>query len=233
VRTALLITLVSSLLPAAPISDLFNTGATGVDQTDLHWTVDGKQAYVTPTSQFPFPAWQVGTDAGWVSPQADYTASSDDADTTFIFATVFNLPAQFQSAYIIMQVATDNALEDVKLNGVSLNIAKSNVDLNRQSISAIVEGTGFSSGLGAPLSVLSGFRPGENKLEFHVRNSATNVLNEGNPTGMIAAFNSDVTRGNSDVSDSPEPASLVFFCLGLAFFGLVAAIRSNKHAVTR
>jgi hypothetical protein len=182
---------------------------------------------VTNPAQYPFPNWAASADAGWISPQADYTANSDNANTSFTFATFFTLPADFLSASIVMRLATDNALQDVRLNGVSIDFAKTAVVLpgNATPTNVILEGTGFSTGLGAPLSIVSGFQPGQNTLEFYVRNSATDVDNHGNPTGMIGAFNGEVTAPGGSEIDSPEPASLVLFAIGLAAFGSLAARR--------
>jgi hypothetical protein len=222
-RVALLITLASGLLSAAPIGDLYNTGIGGLDGVDLHWKIDGNKAYVTDTTRYPFPLWHNDTpNAGWVSPSEDYTTTSDPADTTFVFATVFTLPSHFHSAYILMQLATDNALLDVKLNGQSINWPQSDVVLpgNSAPTGVILDGTGFSFGLGDPIGITSGFLPGQNSLEFHVRNSVTTLTNEGNPAGMIASFTSDVS--------TPEPASFALLGIGLAFLGSAAAMRRNN-----
>jgi hypothetical protein len=123
-----------------------------------------------------------------------------------------------------MQIATDNGLEDVRLNGISVNFPRADVVLpgNSTPTSVIPEGTGFSSGLGEPIGIMSGFLPGQNSLEIYVRNSVTTPNNDGNPAGLIAAFTSDVS--------TPEPASFVLLGIGLTFLGSAAAVRQRKKA---
>jgi hypothetical protein len=145
---------------------------------------------------------------------------SDARDTTFIFSTTFNLPAHFHSASILMQAASDNALQDVTLNGVSLGYPTAMMVLfgNNVPTSVIAEGTGFTAGLGPTLSISAGLRPGLNTLNFLVRNSATTADNVGNPSGLMVAF-------TSDVIETPEPASLALFGGGLALLALLSGHR--------
>ena len=221
-RIVVLIALSAGSIAAAPITDLFNTGHSGLDGADQHWTVNGERAFVTDQSRYPFPLWNKSSTANWISPQSNYDGVSDANDTTFIFSTSFNLPATFDSASIQMQVATDNALQDVTLNGASLGYLTSMVVLfgNNLPTSVIAGGTGFTAGLGSSMNIASGFQPGPNTLSFYVRNSATTADNVGNPSCLMVVFTSDVV-------ESPEPASLGLFAGGLALIGLLKARLRN------
>ena len=217
-RALLLIALSTGLLSAAPIVNLFNTGQVDSNGVDGNWTVNGRQAFVTDQSRYPFPLWNKSSAASWISPQSNYDGVSDAADTTFIFSTTFNLPAHFKAASILMQVATDNGLQDVQLNGISLGYVPSPMILfgNNAPTSVIADGTGFAAGLGPNMTIATRFQPGPNTLSFYVRNSATTADNMGNPSGVMVAFTSDVV-------ESPEPASFVLFAGGLALIGLLSA----------
>jgi hypothetical protein len=221
-RSVLLIALAASSISAAPIADLFNTGHIGPGGTDQNWTVNGGKAFVTDQSRYPFPLWNKNGNASWISPQPNYDGGSDAADTTFIYSTSFTLPATFNSASIQMQVATDNALQDVTLNGVSLGYVTSMVVLfGDNSPTAVIAGaTGFTAGLGSSMNITAGLRPGLNTLNFYVRNSATDTGNTGNPSGAMVAFSSDV-----NTVQNPEPASLGLFAGGLTLIGLVKTRR--------
>jgi hypothetical protein len=217
-RIVLLIALGTGSIAAAPIVDLFNTGQSGPDGVDQNWTLNGGPAFVTDGSRYPFPLWTKNPAASWISPRSNYDGVSDAADTTFIFSTTFNLPAHFEVASILMQVATDNGLQDIQLNGISLGYTPAMMLLfgNSTPTRVIADGTGFTSGLGPKMTIATGFQPGPNTLKFYVRNSATTADNMGNPSGLIVAF-------TSDVIESPEPASLGLFAGGLALIGLLSA----------
>jgi len=219
-RIVLMIALAAGSVVASPIADLFSTGQNSVGDIDERWTINGGQAFVTDLSRYPFPLWEKSSSASWISPQPDYDSASDPADTTFKFSTTFDLPSNFESASILMRIASDNALQDVQLNGISLRyvVAMTILAGNSFRTAVITDGTGFTRGLGPSLSITHGFRPGLNTLEFYVRNSATTPDNIGNPSGMMVAFTSDV-----NVIDAPEPASLGLLGAGLALIGLLSA----------
>ena len=219
-RIVLLIALAAGSISAAPIANLFNTGHSGPDGADQNWMVDGGKAFVTDESRYPFPLWNGSGAASWISPRSSYDGVSDAPDTTFIFSTTFNLPAHFKTASILMQVATDNGLQDIELNGASLGYTPAMMVLfgNNAPMSVIADGTGFASGLGPAMNIATGLQPGLNTLKFHVRNSATTADNEGNPAGVMVAFTSNVV-------ENPEPASIVLFAGGLAMIGLLSARR--------
>jgi hypothetical protein len=67
---------------------------------------------------------------------------------------------------------------------------------------------------------------GLNRLEFQVRNSATDALNLNNPTGLVATFESDFTLQQSDVA-LPEPSTMGLLAIGLAAFVCAAFHRRN------
>lgn len=216
--------LVAALLFAAPsafgssISDLYNTGTGTPGALDSHWTVNGGPAYVTKTGVFPFPYWFSDTaTSDWISPHANYDPNkSDPADRTYEFTTTFTLPNTFTGAWISFLAATDNALVDVRLNGTTVGFPTTPTFLPGDSFTTniIPQGSGFSLGGLSPLSISSGFRPGENNLAFFVGNSATGRENIGNPTGLNVAFESSVTQ-------NPEPLTLVLLGSGLVGMGLL------------
>jgi hypothetical protein len=218
----MMIALAAASVVAAPIVDLFSTGQNRVSGIDESWTINGGQAFVTDQSLYPFPLWGKSSAASWISPQPEYNGVSDSADTTFKFSTTFNLPSTFESASILMQIGSDNGLQDVQLNGTSLGylVAMTVLAGNSSPTAVIPDGTGFTHGLGPSMSITNGFRPGLNTLDFYVRNSATNTDNLSNPSGLMVAFTGDVIH-------SPEPASLGLLGAGLALIGLFSRRKSK------
>lgn len=221
------IALLFLIVPTAlgnPISGLYSTGMGAPGTLDGHWTVDSAPAYITQSGAFPFPYWfDDSATSGWISPQVTYSPDlSDLADTTFTFATSFTLPNQFTNASIIFRAATDNALLDVLLNGASVGFTTLPIVLPGDALptNVILEGTGFSSGLGSTLIIGSGFVPGNNVLQFIVGNSATNPENTGNPAGLNLELNGTVTP-------TPEPESLLVLASGLASLALAARRRQR------
>ena len=163
------------------VSTLFSTGmvAGGLslsDQAiDAHWVVTA-----TPSSAGNFSAfatinkapvgnpWLANSGASrWISPQAD--ESVGDAQGPYTYKTTFDLtgfdPA---SVRIAMQVAVDNDLTAVKLNGQSLGLTASGF-------------TAFTS-----LTITSGFISGVNTLEVTVNNQPPTP----NPSGLRVEFTS-------------------------------------------
>lgn len=225
-RIIVMIALAAGSVVAAPIANLYSTGQNSIDGLDERWTVNGGPAFVTNPSHYPFPLWKKTSVANWISPQADYDSLSDAPDTTFIFSTTFNMPAHFSSASVLMLVAADNALQDVQLNGISLEYLAAMTVLpgNTFPTRIIAAGGGFITGFGPSMNIASGLRPGLNTLDFYVRNSATTTDNAGNPSGLMVAFTSDV-----DDIHAPEPASLGLLGAGLALIGLLSR-RQQKYS---
>ena len=123
----------ASGLHAASISTLFNTGADnrGVlldsNQVDPHYTVTssadpdfpGPDAF-TLLPGFPVGPWIAeGPDSRWIAPQADQ--SSGNQPGVYTYKTAFDLAGlDPTSARITGQLATDNGLAAVRLNGSDL-----------------------------------------------------------------------------------------------------------------
>jgi hypothetical protein len=180
---------------AAPI-DIFNTGvdangnvlSPGAADTHYRITASAQGSFVTPAAavvQSNHPAWlsndTVGaTGSSWISVIA--TGNSNIAAGSYVFQTTFDLTGlDPSSAAITAQVAVDNTLTDIRLNGLPLAITRS----------------GFA-GFQAPLTINSGFVAGVNTLAFLVLNASASP----NPGG----FRLEILDAQADVI--PEPATM-------------------------
>ena len=185
---------------AAPI-DIFNTGvdangnvlSPGVADPHYQITASAQGSFITPAAalvQSNHPAWlsndTVGaTGSSWISVIA--TGSSNIAAGSYVFQTTFDLTGlDPSSAAITAQVAVDNTLTDIRLNGLPLAIARS----------------GFG-GFQAPFAINSGFVAGVNTLEFLALNASTSP----NPGG----FRMEILDAQADVI--PEPATIAMLSL--------------------
>ena len=228
-RCVLLLVLLAAVTAAAPISDVFSTGQVASGNIDPNWTVNGNPAYITTTGAFPFPFWSTTT-AKWISPSPTYAPQlSDAANTTFVFSTAFTLPADFRASTLVIRAATDNALADVRLNGVSVGFPTASVVLvnNVSGFPVIVNGTGFENGFGPALTISSGFRPGRNTLDLYVRNAATNSANNGNPVGLNASLVGEVTSAVVTL-DTPEPSQGLTLGIGVLLLAVLSRSRRRQ-----
>src|SRR5437867_2551555 len=165
-------------LHAAPIPGLFNTGVDdsgalpGTNRVDPHYLMTaspdpdfpGPNAF-TLSPGYPVGPWIAeGPNSRWIAPQADQ--SSGNAGGLYTYQTTFDLtgldPA---SARITGQLATDNGLATVRLNGT---------DLTGITSAGFTAFTSFAIPLGSP------FVAGTNTLEFDVSNAGNTV----NPAGF-------------------------------------------------
>jgi hypothetical protein len=157
------------------LPDLF---ATGVDQTGsllTGGTVDPQWTYSTPGGP-SLPTYATATQPAvwlansatsrWISPQAN--ESTGDAPGVYLYSTQIDLSGYDPTTVkLTLQVAVDNGLVAVKLNGQAV-----------PGLSA----SGFSAY--TSLTINDGFLPGVNTLLFFVNNLGTSP----NPSGLRVEF---------------------------------------------
>jgi hypothetical protein len=172
--------------------------ATGLDETgallqpgsvDPHWTTSlpgrpqGSPTYAT--SILP-GSWLPNADTScWISPQAD--ESVGDAPGVYMYLTSFDLTGYDPStAQLTVQVAVDNDLVAVKLNGTTL-----------QGLTA----SGFGAFL--TLQINDGFVPGTNRLLFVVNNLGS----ANNPSGLRVEFSFSPSLSDAPLDRWRAPGS--------------------------
>jgi hypothetical protein len=149
-----------------------DTGALAADGSiDRHWilgaSVDvnnpGPDAMVVNQAASPIGPWLAsGPKSKWIAPQPNQNAGNDRGDYTY--QTFFDLGAIDPSNFHLAgQVAVDDMLLDIVVNGVSHGVA----------------GGGFTSFL--PFTLTNGFVPGPNTVDFMIRNGNSPPPN---PTGL-------------------------------------------------
>jgi len=169
--------------------------------TDLHYiltgtppsTPVGSAFFITDQRGLPFPIW-VADDNGskWISPQRSYASGEADPGGTFTYHTTFSLAGLIPStASLGLQLAVDNAVTDVLLNGIGTGISYSS----------------FAS-LSSPFTISNGFVSGVNTLDFVVQNMSGI---SGNPVGLRVLIS-----GNADLVPEPASASLALLAAGFA-----------------
>jgi len=195
---------------AAAIVGLYNTGvdnagvATTGNGADLHWTLNGGDAYTGATNgMFPVGPWLAETSTSrWLTPTPNAADSFDPSQAGFYnYTLTFDLPT-FSAASFFASFAADNAVSQVTLNG---------------NVLALSNGGGFG-GWDSFSASTGDFVAGLNTLTVQVRNDAQNG---GNPTGLRVEF------GNSDVAPVPEPATWALMIIG--FGGVGAMMRSSRR----
>lgn len=181
-------------LPAtAATFTINNTGGAAEGSADPNWTLSGGTAYVTIDGQFPFGPWLANSGASsWISPSANYGLPANyNAPGSYTYSTTFDLTGLLPgTASLSFQVANDDALTDVFLNGVSQGINWNQLDA-------------FSG----VFTINSDFIAGVNTISFVTSNGGSSP----NPTGLRVEF----TDATADaVSDVPEPASIALLGFG-------------------
>jgi len=173
---------------AVPIPTLFNTGVssnkpdgtpatlTADGATDLHYSivagVDGAiSPFVTETGAYPFPYWSSDTATSkWISPQPTYAGLLQDPAGSYTYQTTFDLTSiNTNTLSISGQLAADNAITAVRINGFDIGYSQSANDQNLH-----------------PFSLPNGhYVSGVNTLEIDVLNYPPAG---GNPSGFRAEF---------------------------------------------
>lgn len=180
--------------------DLFDTGvdANGAVQAagtaDSHWTITASPAgpFGPATVQANHPAWLANDAAGtvggssWISVVPAGTTNVAQGD--YVFEQTFSLNhLDPTSAVIVLDIAVDNTVTDILLNGVSQMIS-----------------TGGFASFNGPFEITSGFQSGENTLSILVNNAGGSA----NPGGLR------VQVLQATATDVPEPATGLLALLG-------------------
>ena len=181
------------------ITDLYDTGvdnagnALGDNVADIHYSIIAPTGFTATTvtaDGFPIPPWVANTATSrWIGTQLNDSQGPDGGE--MIFRTHFTIGADADLSSVVINGlgATDDTLNDVVLNGLSLG--------------------SLFSGFGSltSFSITSGFTTGLNTLDFLVQNSSGFAVN---PTGLrIQGIN------GSYETTVPEPSTLALIALGM------------------
>lgn len=185
-------------LSAAPITGLFNTGASVTGTTDNYWriiTPDGP-AEVILQSIYPLTWVPASSDSGWVWRDNQGQPTGTGANPlVYVFRYTFALAPTLDPGSVLItgQWSTDNAGNDILVNGVSTGLSS----------------PGYTSFTGFTLN--SDFRAGNNTIDFVVTD-----------WGNIGGFRLEWLSATANLlapepsSSVPEPSSLILVALGVA-----------------
>jgi hypothetical protein len=200
-----------------PITGLFNTGVANDGTVIADGTVDPHYSLIqSPDTNFPGPNtyvvhygffWIPNTSISkWIAP-----GSLDNYDSfifsggTYIYRTSFYLPENFdphiENAYITGRWSSDNAGNDILINGISTG------NTNPFGCGG---GQPCSWGVFTPFSISTGFVAGMNTLDFIV------IEDGGSPSGLHIQMTGEYTS-----TPVPEPSLTVLFGIGLAAVSLI------------
>jgi hypothetical protein len=196
----------SGAMATTPIAGLYDTGvdASGVPTAesshaaDLHWQLDGGQAFTGGSNgSFPIGPWvQDDSSSRWITPDMNAADSFDpSADGFYTYSLHFSL-ASTAGAFFSAQFAADNTASAITLNGHTL----------------LTDAGGFDHWTGFSATNASDFVVGDNELDIVVRNFAQDG---GNPTGLNVQFLRSGAGGAL-----PEPASWLMLILGFGSLGM-------------
>lgn len=166
---------------------------------DPHWSITASPAgpFAAATVQANNSAWLANDAAGtvggssWISTVA--SGATNIAPGSYTFAQQFDLTGRDPgSAVIVLDIAVDNAIADIFLNGISQGIVAA----------------GFN-GFSGPFVIDSDFLAGINTLSVVVNNTGTTI----NPGGVRI----QVLQATANII--PEPATALLSILGVAMIG--------------
>jgi hypothetical protein len=205
---------------ASGLQSQFSIFDTGVDDNgavlapgaaDPHWDITstpGGGAFGDAVVQQNHGNWlvndAVGTVGGssWISTVPQGTTNI--AQGNYTFETAFNLDGfDPDTAVLVMEIAVDNSLSNVLLNGDPLGITPA----------------GFG-GFNGPFEINSGFVNGNNVLEFLMNNAGGSP----NPGGLRVNF----LQATASPGVIPEPSTLLIWSL-LAALGIGSAAYRRKR----
>jgi serine/threonine-protein kinase len=174
----------------APITTLYSTGL-GTQGTPLadgevdpHWKITAGPPGIKPAAAHAtINKWPVGSAwvpntfrSRWISPQPDESAG--DPPGNYTYKTTFTLSGfKPESAHIKADVAADNHVIDVRLNGQSLGLKASGYAAFRT------------------LEISGPFLAGVNTLEFIVLNDPTETTGGPNPSGLRVEMTGSASVG--------------------------------------
>lgn len=173
--------------------EIFDTGLDSngdplaIGGVDANWTLSGAAVYAVPG---PIPPWIANSaDSQWIGLDG---GTSNAEPGNYTYETKFDLSGlDHESAVLNIQLAQDDTLVDILLNGVSTGLTSA---------------TGFNT-LSGLLVLNDGFVAGENVLAVVVANGGAAA----NPHGV------NIRVGGS-ARVIPEPSSLMLLALGMGGF---------------
>lgn len=184
----------SALAATTPLPGLFNTGVndSGVsltdDSPDTHYTftaapeapfIGQNPLAATSAGGFPIGPWMGDSaNSAFITPRANATGDAGN----WTYRTTFNVPSGQDplTAYIHGQSTSDNALQDILLNGLSIKAA-----------TAATIGAGSFGAFDASWQITGGFVSGLNTLDFVV-NEASGGADAGGYTSLRAEMLSGI-----------------------------------------
>ncbi len=188
----------AAMAAPVPLAGLFNTGVDGAgvsltDNTpDLHYVftdapevpfIGQNPLAATASGGFPIGPWMADSAIStFITPRADATGNAGN----WTYRTTFTVaPGQDpRTAYIHGRSTSDNALQDILLNGVSIKAA-----------TLPVIGGGNFAAFDANWHITGGFSAGLNTLDFVV-NEATGGAGTGGYTSLRAEMSSGIATSN-------------------------------------
>jgi hypothetical protein len=183
---------------------------------DPNWTVNGRGAYVTDDTAFPFigllvPWMPNNSVSSWISPQRSYAGGGSDPGGEYIYSTQFDLSGyDLSSVSITVNAEVDNQILDMRINGTSAHVFP--------FVNGFVVEPAFT--------LTSGFLEGLNQLDFVIYNIP---LSTPNPSGLNVQFDSSANvKAISPNADVPEPAAVLLIGAGLITISSLKKARQKK-----
>lgn len=217
----------AGVVKAAIITSLYNTGVSDSGSVlpdasvDPHYMLTsvpigsglGANAYIADSNVFPLDGgnWMADSSTSkWIAPTANQSTFVDAGHTGFYtYQTTFDLTGfDPNTAVITGQWSTDNAGEDILINGISTGVTHKDGSVPSYAF--------FSS-----FTINSGFKPGVNTLDFVVDNAPLNPSSPSpnlyNPTGLRVELSGTAMA-------TPEPSTLT-----LQFFGALGLLLCHRY----
>lgn len=191
-------------LCATATADLFNTGVDSAGNPLADGTADPHYT-LTSVPSGPSTAMAIAGHSAWVVPPADARwiaptiSGTGDPEGWFVFETVFNV-ASNDGLVVSGKWATDNSGE-IWLNGNNTGIVRDFGSPGDYGFSTLED-----------FEISSGFKVGDNVLEFKVRNGYP--IGQGGDPGPMGLLVTDMTT-----TVVPVPGAVLLGLLGLSAAG--------------